>query len=282
MKIPKVIHYCWFGGKELPDLAKKCITSWRKYCPDYEIIEWNENNFDLDHCRYVKEAYQEKKWAFVSDYARFWILYNYGGVYLDTDVEIIKPIDDLIQRGAYMGCEPALQGMNNEECLNNLKYLVNPGLGISAPAQHPFLKRILDIYAERSFYKPSGELDLYTVVQTTTVALLEYGYLDSDKIQKVGDMTIYPVDYFCPKNYFTSVLKITPNTYSIHHYTASWQNIKEKKRFEVLQKLSLKFGNIAGYKIWRCYTLPFRFYDKFRLLGMKKTLLFALKKIWRQ
>lgn len=279
--IPKIIHYCWFGGKGLPDLAKQCIASWRKYCPDYEIVEWNESNFDLDQCRYVKEAYKEKKWAFVSDYARFWILFNFGGVYIDTDVEFIKPIDDLVQRGAYMGCEPALVGMNNEESLKNLKYLVNPGIGISAPAHHPFLKRILDIYATRSFYKPSGELDLYTVVQTTTAALVECGYQDSNEIQNVADITIYPVGYFCPKNYYTGILQITPNTYSIHHYTASWQNMREKKQFEVLQKLSFTFGNTVGYRIWRGFTLPSRVYNKIHLLGLKGTAQFAVKKLWR-
>lgn len=282
MMIPKIIHYCWFGGKELPNLAKQCIASWRKYCPDYKIVEWNENNFDLDQCRYVKEAYKEKKWAFVSDYARFWILFNYGGVYIDTDVEIIKPIDDLVQRGAYMGCEPALVGMNSEESLKNLKYLVNPGIGIAAPAQHPFLKRILDIYATRSFYKSSGELDLYTVVQTTTAALVKCGYQDSNTIQNVADMTIYPTDYFCPKNYYTGALQITPNTYSIHHYTASWQNVQEKKQFEVLQKLNSAFGKNVGYRIWRGYTLPSRIYNKIQLLGLRGTARFALKKLWRK
>ena len=98
--IPKIIHYCWFGGNPLPELAQKCIESWKKYCPDYEIKRWDETNFDLDCCDYVREAYQEKKWAFVSDYARFKILYEYGGVYFDTDVELIKPIDDIVEKGA--------------------------------------------------------------------------------------------------------------------------------------------------------------------------------------
>ena len=98
--IPKIIHYCWFGGNELSELAKKCISSWRKYCPDYEIIEWNESNFDINLCQYVREAYKEKKWAFVSDYARFWILYNFGGIYMDTDVELITSIDGLVEYGS--------------------------------------------------------------------------------------------------------------------------------------------------------------------------------------
>ena len=103
--IPKVIHYCWFGGNPLPELAKICIDSWKKYLPDYEIKEWNETNFDLDSCEYIREAYNCKKWAFVSDYARFWILYNYGGLYFDTDVEILNPLDDIIKCGSFMGNE---------------------------------------------------------------------------------------------------------------------------------------------------------------------------------
>ena len=103
--IPKIIHYCWFGRSPLPELAKKCIASWRKYFPDYEIKEWNEDNFDVNSILYTSQAYQAKKYAFVSDYARFWILYMYGGLYFDTDVEVIRPMDDIIQRGPFMGCE---------------------------------------------------------------------------------------------------------------------------------------------------------------------------------
>ena len=107
--IPKIIHYCWFGGNPLPELAQKCIASWKKYCPDYEIKEWNETNFDLNCCDYVREAYEAKKWAFVSDYARFWILYHEGGVYFDTDVEVPKPIDTIVEKGSFMGCEKSNQ-----------------------------------------------------------------------------------------------------------------------------------------------------------------------------
>ena len=118
--IPKVIHYCWFGGNPLPESAKKCIDSWKKYCPDYEIVEWNENNFDISKNQYCREAYEAGKWAFVSDFARFDIIYKYGGVYFDTDVEVIKPIDSLIEQGAFMGVE------------RNKPINVAPGLGIAA------------------------------------------------------------------------------------------------------------------------------------------------------
>lgn len=123
--IPKVIHYCWFGRNELPEKAKQCIESWKKFCPDCEIREWNEQNFDLNCCDYVREAYQAKKWAFVSDYARFQILYNYGGMYFDTDVEVIRSLDDLQNKGPYIGFE---EGKRTHTGMN---YQVNPGLGLA-------------------------------------------------------------------------------------------------------------------------------------------------------
>ena len=136
--IPKVIHYCWFGGNPLPEFAIKCIDSWRKYMPDYEIKEWNESNFDVNIIPYTKEAYEAKKYAFVSDYARFWILYHYGGVYFDTDVEVIRPLDEIIERGAFMGCEIDGQDPHYGDIA------VNPGLGLAVKAGHQVYKAILE------------------------------------------------------------------------------------------------------------------------------------------
>ena len=252
-----------------------------KYCPDYRIIEWNESNFDLSICRYVQEAYKEKKWAFVSDYVRFWVLYNYGGVYVDTDVEFIRPIDEILEKGAYMGCEtviPQLSGLNGS---SNFKIMVNPGLGLAAPDNHFFIKEVLDSFNSRSFYKESGELDLTTIVDTTTFALKKYGFVDSNTIQYIAGFTIYPVAYFCPKNYITGELTIADDTYSIHHYTASWQNDKERKQLKILQLLQKKFGIKIGYTIWRAFLLPSRVINKFSVLGYKDTFKFILKKIWR-
>ena len=134
--IPKVIHYCWFGRNPLPESAVKCIDSWRKFMPDYEIKEWNEDNFDVNAIPYTAEAYQMKKYAFVSDYARFWILYQYGGLYFDTDVELIKPIDDIVEKGPFMGIEETCKIIP----VNLVGYpLVNPGLGISVEQGYPSL-----------------------------------------------------------------------------------------------------------------------------------------------
>ena len=277
--IPKIIHYCWFGGNSLPELAQKCIASWKKYCPNYQIIEWNESNFDINLSEYTKGAYKEKKWAFVSDYARFWILYQFGGIYMDTDVELIKPIDDLIRKGAYMGCEPVLQDTKENDRLAGLKYFVNPGLGIAAPAHNPFYKKVLECYNARNFYNAMGEIDLTTVVHTTTILLKKYGYGDSCKPERIFDIIIYPVDYFCPMNYFTGEIHMTSNTRSIHHYTASWHSEEERKQMKLLQKFNLLFGKRIGHRIWRVYTLPSRVKHKIQILGLNGTVHFALEKL---
>lgn len=142
--IPKVINYCWFGGNPLPASAQKCIASWRKYLPDYEIKEWNESNFDVNIIPYTAEAYKAKKYAFVSDYARFWILYRYGGLYFDTDVEVIRNMDDIIANGAFMGLEKKQAGATPTQLgvAPGLGLGVNPGLGL--------YKELLDVYDDNS------------------------------------------------------------------------------------------------------------------------------------
>ena len=144
--IPKVIHYCWFGRNPLPPLAVKCIESWKKYLPDYEIKEWNEDNFDVYTNQYTTEAYQAKKYAYVSDYARFWALYNEGGVYFDIDVEVIKPLDDLISKGSFMGCEKDGDGAYTYP-------EVAPGLIVGCEPNHPIIKELFYIYEGFSFIK---------------------------------------------------------------------------------------------------------------------------------
>lgn len=211
--IPKVIHYCWFGRNSLPPLAEKCIASWRKFLPEYEIKEWNEDNFDVNIIPYTAEAYAAKKYAFVSDYARFWILYHYGGVYFDTDVEVIKPMDDILAAGAFMGCEES--GANTT---------VAPGLGIAAYAGTPLYKRLLDYYAPLHF--DAGNITI-SIVGHTTHVLRDLGLINSAKIQRVADCNIYPAEYFNPTNITTKRLKITKNTRSVHWYADSWNCVKE-------------------------------------------------------
>ena len=215
----KVIHYCWFGRKSLPSLALKCIDSWRKYLPEYEIKEWNEDNFDVNLIPYIKEAYQAKKYAFVSDYARFWVLYHYGGIYFDTDVEVIRPLDSIIACGPFMGCENAIDILKGKTSL-----LVNPGLGIGVYPHHPFYKEMLDLYATLKFVDDKGHLNLNTIGCYTTDLVRKYGFKDEMKIQRVIDISIYPVDYFSPISVDDSKLRITENTYTIHHFAQSWQS----------------------------------------------------------
>lgn len=228
--IPKVINYCWFGGNPLPEKVKKCIESWRKYLPDYEIKEWNENNFDVNTCAYVQEAYQAKKWAFVSDYARYWVLYNYGGLYFDTDIEIIKPLDEIIQSGPFMACEP---NKPTKPSRGSLPPKVNSGLGLGATRHMAIYKEILSYYEKEHFLKADGSFNLETVVDRVTRILKKYGYVGNGTIEHVAELNIYPVDYFCPKNYFTDEMNITENTVAIHHFAGSWTTNLDK----VIKKL---------------------------------------------
>ena len=214
--IPKKINYCWFGGNPLPESAKKYIETWKKYCPDYEIIEWNETNFDVNQNQYCKEAYEAKKWAFVSDYARFWILYRYGGIYFDTDVEVLKPLDKIIEKGPFMGCERDADksGMTTVAVAPGLGLGANPGLGL--------YKEILDLYENLHFKNKDGSLNLKTVVQYTTEVLIKHGLKKSNQIQMCAGVYIYPREYFCPKNIETGALEITENSYTIHHFEGTW------------------------------------------------------------
>ena len=218
--IPKIIHYCWFGGNPLPEDAKKCIASWEKYLPDYEIKEWNESNFDVNCCPYVKEAYEAKKYAFVSDYARFHVLYQEGGLYFDTDVEVIKNMDYIIAAGNFMGFEKSL-ATKQQECGATPRTSVlgvAPGLGLGVNAGLGLLRELLNFYeAKKHFAIEDG-----TVVDYTTNILRKHGFVNEHRLQKVADVTIYPADYFCPMDSTTGITTLTNNTVSIHHYSCSW------------------------------------------------------------
>lgn len=210
--IPKKIHYCWFGRNPLPESAIKCIASWRKYLPDYDIIEWNEDNFDVNSIPYTAEAYAAKKYAFVSDYARFKILYDHGGLYFDTDVEVIRPMDDIIAAGPFMGFEKNLQTQKDNKSPG-----VNPGLGLGAIAGMSIYAEILDFYSTKRFVIEDG-----TVVTHTTSILRNKGLIDENVRQQVVGLIIYPTDVFCPMDSTSGEITISPDTISIHHYSCSW------------------------------------------------------------
>lgn len=245
MPIPKVIHYCWFGHNPLPPLAIKCIESWKKYLPDYEIKEWNEDNFDVNIIPYTEEAYQAKKYAFVSDYARFWILYHYGGLYFDTDVEVIRPIDDIIERGPFMGCETdAKPGATTIGVAPGLGLGVTPGLGL--------YKKILDVYREEKFLW-NGPDKIKTVVDITTGFLFQEGLKNEQGIQLVGGVYIYPAEYFNPYNIITSHIHITNNTRSIHRNAASWleQSIFTKMKYVIRRYLPEWLLVLWNKRVWK-------------------------------
>lgn len=210
-RIPKTIHYCWFGKKQLPELAKKCIESWKKFLPDHEIKQWNETNFDINCCLFAQQAYNNKKFAFVSDYARFKILYDHGGIYFDTDVELIKPIDDILEKGPFMAFEKNNNGEN-----------INPGLGIASYPNHKIYKEILDIYEKMSFVKEDNSFNLKIVGKYTTEILRKHGLSSGKNIQQIEEIFLYPKEYFSPKEFETQNIVITKNTRAIHHYNASW------------------------------------------------------------
>ena len=256
--IPKIIHYCWFGRNPLPESAKKCIDSWRKFLPDYEIKEWNEDNFDVNIIPYTQQAYEAKKYAFVSDYARFWILYHHGGIYFDTDVEVIRPMDDIIEKGPFMGREKG--AFIKDICDNHivakgdaglgvapgLGLGVNPGLGLGVNPGLGLYKEFLDLYDTLKFKKDDGSLNTKTIVSYTTEILLNHGLNENnEEPQEVAGVWVYPPDVFCPMDHTqANKLKITERTVSIHLYDCSWinHNTLRYKLHLVKNILARRFG----------------------------------------
>ena len=231
----KTIHYCWFGRKKLPDSAIRCISSWKKYFPDYTIKEWNEDNFNVYMTKYTSQAYEKGKYAFVSDYARFYILFHEGGVYFDTDVEVIKPFDDIVNRGAFMGCEVDGSDMERIE--------VAPGLGIASEPNNEIYKDILELYSNISFINEDGTINTKTVVYYTTNILLKHGLENITGIQTVKDITIYPKEYFCPYDYRNGITTKTDNTHSIHWNSMTWVSKNRVIVSRITRVLHRMFGN---------------------------------------
>lgn len=210
--IPKIIHYCWFGGKKKNDEVKSCIDSWHSMCSDYEIIEWNETNFDINTVPYVKEAYQQKKWAFVSDYVRLYALEKYGGIYLDTDVEIIKSLNSFLQNKTFFGAES--------------KYSICTAV-IGAEKNASFVDELLTMYNGIHFINQQ-DMDLTPNSQRIYKYLEKnYSYKCSEKVVNLDNCTIYPKDYFSPINCYTYKKEITVNTHCIHWFAGTWKNKNE-------------------------------------------------------
>lgn len=215
--IPKKIHYCWFGNGEKSKKAIKCIQSWKKYCPDYEIIEWNENNFDLEMNPYVKYVYENKKYAFLSDYARLCVIYKEGGIYFDVDVEVIRPLDELLSDKSFFGFET--------------KEYVNTGMGFGAEAGNPIIEQMLQEYDKLL----DGQHGVIGCPILNTDALLKFGLVQDGCEQELEFGKVYPIEYFNPYDDPTGRLMKTGNTFSIHWYAKSWMDKKTIIRSKFLK-----------------------------------------------
>lgn len=230
--IPKVIHYCWFGRNPLPELTIECIESWKKYCSDFEIKLWNEDNFNFEENQFAREAYQEKKWAFVSDYVRLKILYEEGGIYMDTDVKVLKPLESLLQHNAFSGFE-------------NNQFISTAIMG--SERKNPWIGYLLSYYEEKSFYKTDGSLNNETNVKIITRMTRErYPVCLDNSYQEFPDFVLYPKDYFCPLDNRTGKLTITDNSYTIHLFDGSWLGGLEKESMERAKVLNRTFGTFIG------------------------------------
>jgi len=241
--IPKIIHYCWFGKQPLDEKAKKCIQSWRKFFPDYEIKQWNEDNFDITSLAFMKHAYEDKKWAFVSDVARLMIIYEHGGIYFDTDVEVIASYDDILKEltKGFMGFEST--------------GLINTGLGFGAEKGHPFLRELLTKYVNTDYSIYRDNLSDIACTIITTDLLCANGLKQNNEKQTVCELDIYPAEFFSPIDYHTGKLKRCKKTHSIHWYSATWKNAEEQsihRRYQVMNRIFGRRISDIMLGVWGC------------------------------
>lgn len=227
--IPKVIHYIWLGGNPLPKIVEKCIASWKKFCPDYEIKRWDETNLDVNFCEFASQAYNARKFAFAADALRFDIIHKEGGIYLDIDVELFKSLDEVLDNNKVV---MAFETENS----------VNPGLILAAEQNNSTIKDILDIYLKDKFVLEDGSLNLETVCDKTTNYLVQYGLKLNNTNQKVSDVSVFATEYFCPKSLSDGKVRKTKNTMAIHHYFGSWIPKSSKFKGKVLQFIKRLMG----------------------------------------
>lgn len=246
-KIPKIIHYVWLGGEKKPDFVLKNIEGWKRLCPDYQIIEWNEKNFDVNCCAYLKEAVEHKKWAFASDYIRLAVLHEYGGIYLDTDVELIKPIDSFLNADFFA----------NFENLVMLCFTV-----IGAKPNSVILKKMLENYQTKRFVvgKRGKKLDLTTnVILASVIMREEFGFNLNDTYQEKrieGEKVVcYPHDYFFAQDYVSKEVTVTENTHGIHRYAASWIGKRQKLEDFLVLLVRKLFGRKLFRKIMKIFLI---------------------------
>ena len=256
----KKIHYCWFGGKKLPQDVKKCIKTWRKMLPDYEIIEWNEQNFDINICPFVKEAYENKKWAFVSDYARIYALYKEGGIYLDTDMKVIKDVSNILDKDMFLGYEDS-------------GYVGTAVIGVKEK-NNKYLKEILEYYNSLEHFYIQSIYNYANPIIITKI-LNKYEYEVDEKGIKIYDKNvyIYPRDYFYPINYNYSERLFTENTCMIHLFSGTWTSKGERRSVTVYRKFGMTWGaiinniiNKLGNLKAKLFGIPKKYYHSFGML----------------
>lgn len=239
---PKALHYCWFGGAPLSERAEATIARWRELMPEYEIIRWDESNFDVNECTWVREAYKAKKWAFVSDYARFKVLYDNGGTYMDIGSELLKSIDSLVEESGFTARDWEARA-------------VSPGLVLSAGAHRPLFDEVLETYRGLDFEDSTDFLYEHTVNRVFAGVLGRYGYRSGvDVLWEHDGFRVYPSEYFCPKLDFGG-FRCTENTYSTHMGTASWTPAGERFRVGFINKWAPYVGDFAARKTARILTI---------------------------
>lgn len=222
--IPKIIHYCWFGGKPIPEEYLFYIDTWQRYLPNYVIKRWDETNYDVNCIPFSAEAYSDGKYAYVSDYARLRILYDYGGVYFDTDVEVIQSLDAIMERGSWMGVEKHTSSPDIDD-------MVALGLGVAVEPQNSIINEIMQFYENHHYIYPDGHKEQIPIVPITTDVLRKHGLPNQIEIPtNVDGITIYPWDYFCPQEFLSRKVEITEHTYTIHHYSATWMSCWDKMK----------------------------------------------------
>ncbi len=213
--IPKIIHFCWLSGEPYPDLVKKCMQSWNRYLPDYKIMIWTTENFDVDICPYTREAFDKKKYAFVSDYVRLYALYEFGGIYLDSDIEVLRNFDSLLNNIAFSGFESS----------DRIAAWI-----FGSEARNPLFEELLKYYDGRHFLH-NGKMDLTPNPIPITNCLKKHGLQMNNKIQELDLIKIYPIDYFATKDLETGKVVITENSYTIHHFNGAWMD-DELRRYQ--------------------------------------------------
>lgn len=250
MPIPKIIHYCWLSGEPYPELVQRCMQSWKEKLPDYEFMLWDMNRFDIHSVSWVEQACAAKKWAPASDYIRLYALYNYGGIYLDCDVEVVKAFDDLLNRPYFFGKEHTPDKTENRDSVEAAAF--------GCEKENPIVKEAMEYFATHNYLDDKGVLDPMTLPTLLSLVISKFS---GPKIE------VFPMDYFSPKNTRTLELNITKNTYCVHHFNGSWHSVAQQKYVKLRTILCRKFGEKIGELISLLAIVPINF----RYEGFVKT-----------